>query len=50
MQKNISPQDLFTQLSLLIQQSQQKVMMQANSTLTMLFWQVGKRINEDILQ
>lgn len=41
---------LFTDLSQLIEQSQHQVVMQANSTLTILFWQVGKRINDDILQ
>ncbi|MCD0456877.1 PDDEXK nuclease domain-containing protein [Chryseobacterium sp. LC2016-27] len=41
---------LFVDLSHLIEQSRQKVAMQANSTLTILFWQVGKRINDDILQ
>lgn len=41
---------LFVDLSQLIEQSRQQVAMQANSTLTILFWQVGKRINDDILQ
>jgi len=41
---------LFTDLSKLIEQSRHQVSMQANSTLTTLFWQVGKRINDDILQ
>ena len=41
---------LFTDLSKLIEQSRHQVAMQANSTLTILFWQVGKRINDDILQ
>ena len=43
-------QSLFTELAQLIEQSQQQVVAQANSTLTLLFWQVGKRINENILQ
>lgn len=43
-------QVLVSELSLLIEQSQQQVVAQANSTLTLLFWQIGKRINEDILQ
>lgn len=47
---NQTEQVLVTELSLLIEQSQQQVVAQANSTLTLLFWQVGKRINEDILQ
>lgn len=41
--------NLFTELSHLIEQSQKQVVSYANSTLTILFWQVGKRINEDIL-
>jgi len=41
---------LFTELSFLIEQAQQQVVVQANSTLTLLFWQVGKRINEEILK
>lgn len=47
---NQTEQVLVTELSLLIEQSQHQVVAQANSTLTLLFWQVGKRINEDILQ
>ena len=43
-------QSLFIELAQLIEQSQQQVVAQANSTLTLLFWQVGKRINENILQ
>ncbi len=42
--------NLLKELAQLIEQSQQQVVAQANSTLTLLFWQVGKRINEDILQ
>ena len=42
--------DLFNELSQLIEQSQQQVVSQANSTLTMLFWHIGNRINKEILQ
>lgn len=45
-----SNEKLFVDLSKLIEQSRHQVAMQANSTLTILFWQVGKRINDDILQ
>ena len=45
-----SNEKLFIEVSNLIDQSRAKVAMQANSTLTILFWQVGKRINDDILQ
>jgi predicted nuclease of restriction endonuclease-like (RecB) superfamily len=43
-------QTLFDDLSQLIEQSCNFVAVQANSMMTMLFWNVGKRINEDILQ
>lgn len=41
---------LFNELALLIEQSQQKVALAAKSGVTILFWKVGKRINEEILQ
>lgn len=41
---------LITDLSKLIEQSRHQIAMQANSTLTILFWRVGKRVNDDILQ
>lgn len=49
-QIEFSNEKLFVDLSQLIEQSRQQVAIQANSTLTILFWQVGKRINDDILQ
>lgn len=42
--------DLFNDLSQLIEQSKQQVAVQANSAVTILFWQVGNRINQNILQ
>jgi predicted nuclease of restriction endonuclease-like (RecB) superfamily len=45
-----SEQALLADLSQLIEQSKQFVVIQANSVLTMLFWNVGKRINDDVLQ
>jgi predicted nuclease of restriction endonuclease-like (RecB) superfamily len=47
---SIPETDLFIELSQLIEQSKQQVAVQANSALTILFWQVGNRINQDILQ
>ncbi len=44
-----SDEKLFTELSQLIEHSRQQVAVYANSTLTLLFWQVGKRINEEVL-
>lgn len=46
----LSNEKLFVDLSELIEQSREQVAMQANSTLTILFWQIGKRINDDILK
>ena len=37
---------LLNDLSQLIEQSQRQVVAQANSTLTLLFWQVGNLINQ----
>jgi predicted nuclease of restriction endonuclease-like (RecB) superfamily len=42
--------DLFNELSQLIEQSKQQIAVQANSAVTILFWQVGNRINQNILQ
>lgn len=44
-----SERKLFAELSGLIEQSQRKIASYANNTLTVLFWQVGKRINDDVL-
>jgi len=41
---------LYQELSQLIEQSKTQVVSYANSTLTTLFWQVGKRINEHVLK
>lgn len=49
-QTNFLDEKLFGELSQLIEQSQQQVVSYANSTLTLLFWQVGKRINEEVLK
>jgi hypothetical protein len=43
-------QALLADLSQLFEQSRNFVIVQANSVMTMLFWNVGKRINDDILQ
>jgi predicted nuclease of restriction endonuclease-like (RecB) superfamily len=48
--KKQTDETLYTELSQLIEQSQGQLAVVANSTLTILFWQVGKRINEHILQ
>ncbi len=42
-------QDFLNRLSELIELSKAKVVSQANSALTLLFWQIGKQINEFVL-
>lgn len=41
---------LFQDLSHLIDQGKQQLAAQVNSTMTLVFWQVGKRINEEVLK
>ncbi|MBL4755282.1 MAG: hypothetical protein JKY52_17010 [Flavobacteriales bacterium] len=41
---------LFNEISTVIEQSQAQVVSQINSALTMLFWQVSKRITEFVLE
>ena len=47
---SISESDLFNELSKLIEHSKQQLAIQTNSAVTILFWQVGNRVNQDILQ
>ncbi|MEY4329292.1 MAG: hypothetical protein RL609_40 [Bacteroidota bacterium] len=42
--------DIVMEISALIEESKQQVVRTANSTLTLLFWHVGKRINEEVLK
>ncbi len=42
--------DIVQEISALIEESKQQVVRTANSTLTLLFWHVGKRINEEVLK
>lgn len=42
--------DLLIELSNLIENSQQQVISFVNSALTMLFWQIGKKVNDNVLQ
>jgi predicted nuclease of restriction endonuclease-like (RecB) superfamily len=41
---------LFMEISALIEQTQTAVVAQANYALTLLFWKIGRRVNEEILQ
>lgn len=49
--KGVAPEEkLLNEISQMIEQSKGQLISYANSTLTLLFWHVGKRINDDILQ
>jgi hypothetical protein len=41
---------LFDEICTIIEQGKQKVTAQVNSILTLTYWHIGKRINEDVLQ
>ena len=48
--RQIIPEEtLFKELSLLIEKNKQKIVSQVKSTVNLLFWQIGKRINDEIL-
>jgi predicted nuclease of restriction endonuclease-like (RecB) superfamily len=40
----------FTEIKSLIEQSRQQVAVAVNTTMTMLYWQVGRRVNQEVLQ
>ncbi len=42
--------DIVGEIKILIEQSRQQVAVTVNVTMTMLYWQIGKRINEEILR
>jgi predicted nuclease of restriction endonuclease-like (RecB) superfamily len=42
--------NLVREISVLIEESKQQVVKAANSALTLLFWQIGKRINDEVLK
>jgi hypothetical protein len=48
-EKHNAPQ-LVREISVLIEESKQQVVKAANSALTLLFWQIGKRINDEVLK
>lgn len=47
---SITAPKLFGEIRELIEQSRQQVAVTVNATMTLLYWQVGKRINEEILK
>ncbi|MDL2279178.1 PDDEXK nuclease domain-containing protein [Desulfovibrio sp. OttesenSCG-928-G11] len=50
MSNNIPKENLFSEISSLIEQARNTVVAQANYTLTLLFWRIGQRVNEEVLQ
>lgn len=48
--ENIDNLPLFDDIKLLIEQSQRQIATQTNSILTQLFWEIGRRINDEVLQ
>jgi hypothetical protein len=47
---NLPARVLLTELSALIEQTKGTIASQANYALTLLFWKIGRRVNEEILQ
>lgn len=50
LEKRKPEQGLFGDIRSLIEQSRQQVAVTVNAEMTLLYWQVGKRINDDILK
>ncbi|MGY5849539.1 DUF1016 N-terminal domain-containing protein [Salegentibacter sp. F14] len=50
MNKNSLNNKQVKELSKLIEQGKHQIAVQVNSTMTLVFWEVGKRINEEVLQ
>ncbi|MDR1874877.1 MAG: DUF1016 N-terminal domain-containing protein [Synergistaceae bacterium] len=44
-----SEQSLFDKISLMIEQNKKIIASHANSTLTLMFWQIGRLVNDAIL-
>lgn len=47
---NITNNNLFEQIKNLIEQTKNNVTIAVNSSLTMMYWNIGKLINDEILQ
>ena len=46
MSKSKPPEKLVEEIKILIEQSRQQLAVAVNSTITILYWKVGKRISE----
>lgn len=47
---NIINNSLFNQIKNLIEQTKNNVAIVVNSSLTMMYWEIGNKINQDILK
>ena len=50
MKKGIENTRLFLSIKQLIEQGKQQIAISVNTTMSMLYWQIGKVINDDVLQ
>lgn len=51
MSSNLQPDTIvFDEIKSLIEDSRQQIAINVNTTMTMLYWQIGKRINQEILK
>lgn len=50
LENSAKKQPVFLELKTLIEDSKQKLSVTVNSSMSLLYWQIGKRINEEILQ
>ena len=47
---DITNQNLFENIKNLIEQTKQNVLVAVNSSMTLMYWNIGKTINDEILQ
>ena len=50
MSKEIESNHLFVTIKQLIEQSKQQIAISVNASMSMLYWQIGKQINEVVLK
>ncbi len=48
MNKELQGKELLNSIKMLIEQSKQQVAVAVNAAMSMLYWQIGKRINEEL--
>lgn len=48
--KNIEQNELFSDVKKMIDSARQKVATEINSTMSALYWEIGNRINQDLLK